>query len=231
MFAYQPQQSRAGEVMGRNRIAAADAYAEGTLARAQIEAAKKEREYQSIMGGIGAVGDIVGIAAGAALGGAPGLMAASSGGGLLNSVIGAYAQKEQDKSDSKMYGNLMKIVAPAFGKDGDSILDRWKSLESDRDRAQFGSTLFSSLGQISNMYMANRSAGIRENAPMLNAGLQGAARVAGGEGTVPLPAMDNTTPPPTPLPSPDAMSAATAWYNQSKGGMMQTGTMKPFYRN
>jgi hypothetical protein len=168
MFAYQPQQSRAGEVMGRNRMLAADAYAEGTLARAQIEAAKKEREYQSLMGGIGAIGNIAGMAAGAAIGGPAGLMAASSGGGLLNSVIGAYAQKEQDKSDSKMYGNLMKIVAPAFGKDGDSILERWKSLESDRDRAQFGSTLFSSLGQISNMYMANQSAGIRENAQAAN---------------------------------------------------------------
>jgi hypothetical protein len=38
------------------------------------------------------------------------------GGGLLDTIIGAYAQKEQDKNDSKIYGNLMKIVAPAFGK-------------------------------------------------------------------------------------------------------------------
>jgi hypothetical protein len=90
------------------------------------------------------------------------------GGGLFDTIIGAYAKKEQDKSDSKIYGNLMKIVAPAFGKDGDSMLEQWNSLESDRDRAQFGGTLFSSLGQISNMYMANRNAGIRENQQMMN---------------------------------------------------------------
>jgi hypothetical protein len=90
------------------------------------------------------------------------------GGGLFDTIIGAYAQKEQDKSDSKIYGNLMKIVAPAFGKDGDSMLEQWNSLESDRDKARFGSTLFSSLGQISNMYMANRNAGIRENAQAAN---------------------------------------------------------------
>jgi hypothetical protein len=110
------------------------------------------------------------------------------GGGLLDTIIGAYAQKEQDKSDSKIYGNLMKIVAPAFGKDGDSMLEQWNSLESDRDRAQFGSSLFSSLGQISNMYMANRNAGIRENAPFVGAGLKNAANIAGGNATYTPPA-------------------------------------------
>jgi hypothetical protein len=180
-----------------------------------------------------AVGFATGGPAGAAM-----AMANGGEGGMLGNIIGSYAQKEQDKSDSKIYGNLMKIVAPSFGKDGDSMLEQWNSLESDRDRARFGSTLFSSLGQISNMYMANRNAGIRENAPILNAGLQGAERVAGGEGTVPLPEEpplptkdDSTLPPVQPRqPSPDVMSAADSWYNQSNRGMMQTGTMKPFYR-
>jgi hypothetical protein len=120
------------------------------------------------------------------------------GGGLFDTIIGAYAQKEQDKSDSKIYGNLMKIVAPAFGKDGDSMLEQWNSLESDRDKARFGSTLFSSLGQISNMYMANRNAGIRENQQALTAAMprvrEAAAaqgRVAAGQGTMGVPANVN----------------------------------------
>jgi hypothetical protein len=92
--------------------------------------------------------------------------AGGAGGSILESIVGAYAQKEQDKSDSKIYGNLMKIVAPAFGKNGDAILEQYNSLESDRERAQFGGTLFSSLGQISNMFMAQ---GRMEQAPALQA--------------------------------------------------------------
>jgi hypothetical protein len=111
------------------------------------------------------------------------------GGSFLDTIVSSYAKKEQDKSDSKIYGNLMKIVAPAFGKDGDSILEQWNSLESDRDRAQFGGTLFSSLGQISNMYMANRNAGIREGQqslavrmPDLRNQAAAQAQVASGQG-------------------------------------------------
>jgi hypothetical protein len=132
-----------------------------------------------------AVGFATGGPAGAAM-----AMANGGEGGMLGSIIGSYAQKEQDKSDSKIYGNLMKIVAPAFGKDGDSMLEQWNSLESDRDRAQFGGTLFSSLGQISNMYMANRNAGIREQGqqiqqdrPFLDASLKNQRDLSAGQGT------------------------------------------------
>jgi len=78
----------------------------------------------------------------------------------------------------------MKIVAPAFGKDGDSLLEQWNSLESDSDRASFGSTLLGSLGTISNMYMANNRLGmqqqgqqIQQNAPYVRAAATNAAAV------------------------------------------------------
>jgi hypothetical protein len=163
MFAYNPGVT---DISGRIR-------AEADIARAQ-------RQQQAMMDGAGLVGDaakaVVGFMAGgpvgaAMAGGMGGGGGEGGGGGLFDTIIGAYAQKEQDKSDSKIYGNLMKIVAPAFGKDGDSMLEQWNSLESDRDRAQFGGTLFSSLGQISNMYMANRNAGIRENQQALTAAM------------------------------------------------------------
>jgi hypothetical protein len=132
----------------------------------------------------------IGFATGGPAGAAMAVQGANEeGGSFLDTIVSSYAKKEQDKSDSKIYGNLMKIVAPAFGKDGDSILEQWNSLESDRDRAQFGGTLFSSLGQISNMYMANRNAGIREqgqqiqqNAPYARAGATNAATVTGQGG-------------------------------------------------
>jgi hypothetical protein len=137
----------------------------------------------------------IGFATGGPAGAAMAMQGANEeGGSFLDTIVSSYAQKEQDKSDSKIYGNLMKIVAPAFGKDGDSMLEQWNSLESDRDRAQFGSSLFSSLGQISNMYMANRNAGIRENQQSLTAAMprvrEAAAaqgRVAAGQGTMGVP--------------------------------------------
>jgi hypothetical protein len=132
----------------------------------------------------------IGFATGGPAGAAMAVQGANEeGGSFLDTIVSSYAKKEQDKSDSKIYGNLMKIVAPAFGKDGDSILEQWNSLESDRDRAQFGGTLFSSLGQISNMYMANRNAGIREQGQALTARMpnlrkqaDAQAQVAAGQG-------------------------------------------------
>jgi hypothetical protein len=137
----------------------------------------------------------IGFATGGPAGAAMAMQGANEeGGSFLDTIVSSYAQKEQDKSDSKIYGNLMKIVAPAFGKDGDSMLEQWNSLESDRDRAQFGGTLFSSLGQISNMYMAKRNAGIRENQQSLTAAMPRAreaaaaqGRVAAGQGTMGVP--------------------------------------------
>jgi hypothetical protein len=168
MFNYQPNESKVGDYLAQGITSSASI-------RAQADLDKAMRRHNMIVDGAGMVGDaakkvaafLVGGPAGAAMaGGMGGGGGEGGGGGLFDTIIGAYAQKEQDKSDSKMYGNLMKIVAPAFGKDGDSMLEQWNSLESDRDRAQFGGSLFSSLGQISNMYMANRNAGIRQNAPI-----------------------------------------------------------------
>jgi len=174
MFAYNPTtQNIAGEIAARNAMIEAEAQSQAIMARA----AEHNRKMQLISDGMGFVGDTAKKVAGFMVGGPAGAAMASGmgggggeggGGGLLDTIIGAYAQKEQDKSDSKIYGNLMKVVAPAFGEDGDAIMEQWKSLESDRDKARFGSTLFSSLGQISNMYMANRNAGIRENAQAAN---------------------------------------------------------------
>lgn len=68
----------------------------------------------------------------------------------------AYKQNEQDKSDARIYGNLLKFVAPAFGKDGDAILEEYNSLKSNRDKANYGRTAAGLIGPASNMMMANR---------------------------------------------------------------------------
>lgn len=94
-----------------------------------------------------------------------------NGGGFLDAIVNSYAKREQDKSDAKIYGNLMKIIAPAFGKEGDGILQQFNGLESDAERAEFGRTIAQSLGTIGNMYAQTRSAGIRQDQQALTAAL------------------------------------------------------------
>jgi hypothetical protein len=191
MFAYNHQPNRFGENLAAGYMSAANSQANAITQEAAIRAAMDAERGQMIGDGITAIGDkakkvaafLVGGPAGAAmaLGGGGG---GDGGGGLLDTFIGAYAKKEQDKADSKIYGNLMKIVAPAFGKDGDSLLEQWNSLESDSDRASFGSSLLGSLGTISNMYMSQGRMGlqqqgqqIQQNAPYVRAAATNVATV------------------------------------------------------
>jgi hypothetical protein len=168
--------------------------------------------------------------------------------GQMNNVMSGLAGLAQTYSDNK----AMEAKAKSYDKVGEILgssmfsgnsvamnaLGELKKSKDPREKVMGYEALLSFAGPYSNFMNAQGRMGIQQNAPILNAGLQGAARVAGGEGTVPLPeeplpVMDNSQLPPsqTSQPSPDAMSAATAWYNQSNRGMMQTGTMKPFYRN
>lgn len=158
----------------------------------------------------------------------------------LSDMAGTYAEGKAKKAKGAAYKRAFDVVGPSLGMDEKTLKQFGGQFKNDNDWYEFGETMFPSLGMVSNLRMANRNAGIRENAPLVNAGLKGAERIAGGEGTVPLPEEpplpvqdDSTLPPSQPRqPSPDVLTAADAWYNQSKGnsGMMQTGTMRPFYR-
>jgi hypothetical protein len=115
-------------------------------------------------------------------------------GGMMNTFAEAYKQKEQDKSDARIYGQLLKFVAPAFGQQGDAVLQEYNSLKRDRDKANYGRTVSQLLGPASNALMAQRSAGIRENQQSLTAAMprvrEAAAaqgRVAAGQGTMGVP--------------------------------------------
>lgn len=150
----------------------------GIIAQGEADAIRSERQFQNIMNITGAVGDAAKKAAAFMVGGPAGAAMASGmgggeggeggGGGLFDTIINAYAKKEQDKSDAKIYGNLMKIIAPAFGEDGNGILQTFNELESDAERANFGRTIAGSLGVIGNMYAQTRSAGIREQQAYAN---------------------------------------------------------------
>ena len=112
-------------------------------------------------------------------------------GQVLTTFAEAYKQKEQDKSDAKIYGQLLKFVAPAFGQEGDAVLAEYNTLKSDRDKANYGRTISQLLGPASNAMMARRNAGIRQDQQALTAAMPGIrnaadaqAKVAAGQGRV-----------------------------------------------
>jgi hypothetical protein len=161
--------------------------------------------------------------------------------GGLASLAQSYSDNKAMEAKAKSYDKVGEILGSSMFSGNDvamNALGQLKKSKDPREKVMGYEALLSFVGPYSNFMNAQGRMGIQQNAPILSAGLQGAARVAGGEGTVmlpeePLPVTDGSQLPPSQpsQPSPDAMSAATAWYNQSNRGMMQTGTMKPFYRN
>ena len=131
----------------------------------------------------------VGFAAGGPAGAAMAMQEGEGGGGLFGNIINLYTKKEQDKSDAKIYGSLMKVIAPAFGKDGDGILQTFNSFENDSERAEFGRTIAGSLGVIGNMYGQTNRMGLQQSGQQIQAGMpaqraqiNAAAQVAAGQG-------------------------------------------------
>jgi hypothetical protein len=159
-------------------------------------------------------------------------------GGALAGIGQMYGAIEERKAKGRAFKKTMEVMGPSLGMTTDKLKAAFGDVKTDMDYANLSDSLMPIMPSWINSTLASGRMGIQQNAPILNAGLQGAARVAGGEGTVPLPeeppipAMDNAQLPPSQpsQPSPDVMSAADSWYNQSNRGMMQTGTMKPFYR-
>ena len=160
MFAYNPGvYDQSGQILADSttRAAAVNAQMLNDLGRNIGSGMKK------------AASAAVGFATGGPAGAAMAVQNANqeNGGGLLDTIVNSYAKREQDKSDAKIYGNLMKIIAPAFGKEGDGILQTFNGLESDSERAEFGRTIAGSLGVIGNMYAQTRSAGIQQQGQQL----------------------------------------------------------------
>jgi hypothetical protein len=160
-------------------------------------------------------------------------------GGALQAIGGMYGEIESQKAKGRAFKDVFKVVSPSLGMSMEQLESvAGGKLKNDRDWFKASEMLMPMMPALINSQLGQQRIGVQQNAPILNAGLQGAARVAGGEGTVPLPeepplpAMDNSTLPPSQpsQPSPDAMSAANAWYNQSNRGMIQSGSMQPFWR-
>jgi hypothetical protein len=158
-------------------------------------------------------------------------------GSSLVSLAGAYGEMESRKAKGRAFKKTMDVMGPSLGMTTDKLKAAFGDVKTDMDYANLSDSLMPILPSWVNATLGYGRLGIQQGAPLLNAGLKGATLVAGGEGTVPLP-VEPPLPAPTGAspqssqPSPDVMSAASNWYNQSKGnaGMIPTGAKRPFYR-
>lgn len=226
MFAYNPGvYDQSGQIL-----------ADSVARTAAVQAQMYNDLGKNIGGGLKkAASAAVGFATGGPAGAAMAVQNANqeNGGGFLDTIVNSYAKREQDKSDAKIYGNLMKIIAPAFGKEGDGILQTFNELESDAERAEFGRTIAGSLGVIGNMYAQTNRLGLQQSMPGFNATLRNQRDLASGQGTFtpdaadtadtepPLPPFSpggGATPSATPTGiSPDSINKAKGWGQQRYG--------------
>lgn len=158
-------------------------------------------------------------------------------GSALQAIGGMYGEAESRKAKGRAFKKTMEVMGPSLGMTSAKLKAAFGDVKTDMDYANLSDSLMPVLPSWVNATLGYGRLGVQRNSPLVDAGLDGAASVAGGEGTVPLP-VEPPLPEPTgsstqpSQPSPDAVSASSAWYNQSKGngGMTLTGGMRPFYR-
>lgn len=155
-------------------------------------------------------------------------------GSALQAIGGMFGEAESRKAKGRAFKKTMEVMGPSLGMTSAKLKAAFGDVKTDMDYANLSDTLLPILPSWVNATLGYGRLGVQQNAALANAGLKGATLLAGGEGTVtlpeePLPTPNSLTTAPS-QPSPDAVSASSAWYNKSNSGMMQTGTMRPFYR-
>jgi hypothetical protein len=245
MFQYNPTVNNiSGQIYGQGLERAAGYDAQGILAQAEADLIRAQRRHQAILDGAGLVGDVAKTAVGFAVGGPAGAAMASGGGGegggggLLSTIANLYADKKSMETKAKSYDKIGEILGSAmFSKNdpGMGALAELRASEDPREKVMGYEQLFSMLGPMSNMMMANRNAGIRENAPFVAADLQNRRDLSRGKGTYGTPAgMEPVEPDLPPMDSPprvfsgrdsigmyvpdqDSMSVARKWASKYFG--------------
>jgi hypothetical protein len=160
--------------------------------------------------------------------------------GALGDLAGMYQQHEQMKAGVKSGEQMLKMFGPQLGVDSKILSSPEYKAMGLQGQSALHSNIWGSLGAISQLRMA----GMRDSTqragqdlaavlPDLRNRSDANSLVAGGEGTVMLPPAPEGAYTPTMTPSPDAMSAAGAWYNQSRQTPVSIsgGAMRPFYRS
>jgi hypothetical protein len=129
----------------------------------------------------------------------------------LGQLAGAYAENKQMKNDAKIYGELLKFAGPAIGDTKGDLLANYKQMD-EREQANFGRTLFGGglFPTMAQSYNFGVGSGIRQNAPLVNAGLKNAANIAGGNATYTPPAGMAPVEPPLPTGGPAPVDVAPA---------------------
>jgi hypothetical protein len=107
-------------------------------------------------------------------------------GSSLVSWAGAYASNKGMQAEAEGYDRIGEILGGSMFKDnpavGGYLADLRKQKNPQMKIAGYNA-LFGLAGPMSNAMMSQRNAGIRENAPFVNVGLDNARDLAGGKGT------------------------------------------------
>jgi hypothetical protein len=159
-------------------------------------------------------------------------------GGALKSIGSSYGDAMEKRADGESAYNALQQMAqmyPSMNKmvKGLSELDpRTRGMASAQVLGNFGAlSQFAMAGMRDSTQRAGQD--LTAMLPDLRNRSDANSLVAGGEGTVMLPPAPEGAYTPTMTPSPDAMSAAGAWYNQSRQTPVSIsgGAMRPFYRS
>jgi chromosome condensin MukBEF ATPase and DNA-binding subunit MukB len=102
----------------------------------------------------------------------------------LSDMAGTYAENKAKKAKGAAYKKAFDVVGPSLGMNEETLKQFGGQFKNDNDWYEFGETMFPSLGVVSNLRMANRNAGIREqgqqiqqNAPYVRAAATNVATV------------------------------------------------------
>jgi hypothetical protein len=131
----------------------------------------------------------------------------------LQSIASAYADRKSTEAKADSYAKIGEILGSTMFQNNPQAAQALADLKKEKDpyaRTMGYEALLSFVGPYSNFMMANRNAGIRENAPFVGAGLKNAANIAGGNATYTPPAGMAPVEPPLPTGGPAPADVAPA---------------------
>jgi hypothetical protein len=126
---------------------------------------------------------------------------------IMSGIMGvadAYAENKQLEAKAGSYDDIGKILNTAMFRDNPDASAAFGNLQKEKDprkKVMGYEQLFSLVGPMSNMMMAQSRLGVQQQAPIAAANLQNLGAVSRGEGTYGVPGMDPVEPDLPELPS------------------------------
>jgi hypothetical protein len=131
-------------------------------------------------------------------------------GNALSDIADRYTERKELEAKASSYDDIGRIIGTAMFSENPDAMGALGNLQKEKDprkKVMGYEQLFSLVGPMSNAMMARGRLGVQQNQPFVNAGLDNAANIAGGNLTVtpgsPMPAGANDPANTVPLPVAD----------------------------